>query len=120
MQSSLHHSRHVSRAIRILGSLAVLSLMLGMSGVSQATTTYSYTGSKHLTWTSNGAQTITVHRTGGGAALTVYGAIYGSPNFTLDNTIAYWPDSSKDTAFQNNQPGYFTIRFASAKPDTSI
>ncbi len=92
--------------------------MLGSVRNLQATTTYRYSGSSSVLWTTNSTKNFTIARVGSGA-LTVHGALTGSSKFRLYNTSVYLPDSAHDSLGVYDTVRQFVVAFSSSIADTT-
>ncbi len=117
MKPTIQHPRRPSRAI--LWSLVLVAFGLLAGNSARATTTYLYSGSHSLLWTTNSSKAILVTRTGGYDTLTVDAALTGSSNFTLNTASVSWPDSTTDSSYRYDTTLYFLVSFSSLNNDTS-
>jgi hypothetical protein len=102
-------------------ALAVLLFIstIVAGGSVQATTTYTYSGSHSLTWTSNGNKPISIERSGGYDSLSVYASMTGSSKFTIWPYRIYWDDTANDTGWEFDSIQSFYVSFSSSVKDTN-
>jgi len=112
--------RRPSWATCILWSIVLLIFNFSIGNTAKATTTYSYSGSHTLVWTSNTYKSLVIQRTGGYDSLKVLESLSGSSKFSIEQPhFVAWGDTATDSAWQYDSTRYIYVDFSSSINDTS-